>query len=101
MLRSTVVVMSRALFQLAGMGGGDRHWGSWYTGIPVKPFGSTWPLCFTVNWNNYGFRTPINPLIQDSEACSKLYTATLDLINDHASVKIEACGRSSAMSGRH
>ena len=86
---------------VAGMGGGDRHWGSWYTGIPVKPFGVTLPLCFTVNWNNYGFRSPISPLIHDPEACSKLYTATMDLINEHASTKIEACGRSNATVGKH
>lgn len=52
---------------LTGMGGGDRHWGCWYTGTGLKPFGSTLPLCFTVNWNNYGFRGPINPLIKDPE----------------------------------
>ncbi|KAL3150352.1 hypothetical protein ABBQ32_000194 [Trebouxia sp. C0010 RCD-2024] len=86
---------------LTGMGGGDRHWGSWYTGIPIKPFGVTLPLCFTVNWNNYGFRSPISPLIYDPEACSKLYTATMDLVNEHASTKIEACGRSNATIGRH
>lgn len=85
---------------MAGMGGGDRHWGSWYTGIPVKPFGVTLPLCFTVNWNNYGFRGPINPLIHDPEACSKLYTATMDLVNEYASIKIEPCGRSNATVGR-
>ncbi len=79
----------------AGMGGGDRHWGSWYTGIPFQPFGSTWPLCFTVNWNNMGYRSPINPLIRDPEACTKLYLATLDLVNECAATKIAACGERS------
>ncbi|DBB12987.1 hypothetical protein WJX82_010126 [Trebouxia sp. C0006] len=80
---------------LTGMGGGDRHWGSWYTGIPFQPFGSTWPLCFTVNWNNMGYRSPINPLIRDPEACTKLYLATLDLVNEYAATKIAACGERS------
>ncbi|KAL0029869.1 hypothetical protein WJX77_004524 [Trebouxia sp. C0004] len=80
---------------LTGMGGGDRHWGSWYTGIPFQPFGSTWPLCFTVNWNNMGYRSPINPLIRDPEACTKLYLATLDLVNECAATKLAACGERS------
>ncbi|DBA93456.1 TPA: hypothetical protein ACH3X2_003241 [Trebouxia sp. C0005] len=80
---------------LTGMGGGDRHWGSWYTGIPFQPFGSTWPLCFTLNWNNMGYRSPINPLIRDPEACTKLYLATLELVNEYAATKIAACGERS------
>ena len=24
---------------LLGLGGGDRHWGPWYTGAPVQPLG--------------------------------------------------------------
>lgn len=85
---------------LTGMGGGDRHWGCWYTGIPAKPFGATLPLCFTLNWNNYGYRSPINPLIRDPEACNKLYTATMDLVNEHASTKIHAYGRSSVAAAK-
>ena len=85
----------------AGMGGGDRHWGSWYTGLPIQPFGATLPLCFTINWDNYGYRSPINPLIQDREACDKLYMATLDLINEYAAKKITACGHSAAVESRH
>lgn len=80
----------------AGKGGGDQHYGSWYTGLAIKPFGQTWPLCFTVNWDNYGSRKPINPLIRDAEACDKLYTETLRLINDNATKKIEPLGRSPA-----
>ncbi|KAL3146091.1 hypothetical protein ABBQ38_015440 [Trebouxia sp. C0009 RCD-2024] len=73
---------------LAGLGGGDRHWGPWYTGAPMQPLGQTWPLCFTVNYDNYSYRKPINPLIDDLQACERLYDETLHLINDKASVKI-------------
>lgn len=49
----------------------------------------TWPLCFTVNHDNGGYRKPINPLIDDLQACDRLYNETLQLINDKASVKIK------------
>ena len=49
----------------------------------------TWPLCFTVNRDNRGYRKPINPLIDDLQACDRLYNETLQLINDKASVKIK------------
>ena len=55
----------------------------------------TWPLCVTVNHNNYGYRKPINPLIDDDEACERLYLETLELINDKASFKIAGVGCSS------
>ena len=48
-----------------------------------------------------GYRSPINPLIRDPEACSKLYLATLDLINDCAATKITACGKGTVAAGRH
>ena len=38
-----------------------------------------------------GYRSPINPLIRDPEACTKLYLATLDLVNEYAATKIAAC----------
>lgn len=85
---------------VTGKGGGQQHYGSWYTGLPVKPFGQTWPLCFTVNWDNYGSRSPINPMIRDAEACDKLYTETLRLINDNAANKIDALGQNSALATR-
>lgn len=27
----------------AGQGGGDRHWGPWYTGAPMTPFNQVCP----------------------------------------------------------
>lgn len=48
----------------------------------------TWPLVFTVNHDNYGYRKPINPLIDNLQACGRLYDETLQLINNKASVKI-------------
>ena len=52
----------------------------------------TWPLCFTVNHENHGYRKPINPLIDDLQACERLYNETIQLINDKASVKIKGLG---------
>lgn len=49
----------------------------------------TWPLCFTVNHDNYGYRKPINPLIQDLQACEQLYDKTLQLINGKAAKTIQ------------
>ena len=49
----------------------------------------TWPLCFTVNHDNYGYRKPINPLIEDLKACEQLYDKTLLLINSKAATRIE------------
>ena len=49
----------------------------------------TWPLCFTVNHDNYGYRKPINPLIDDLQACEQLYDKTLKLINSKAATRIK------------
>lgn len=49
----------------------------------------TWPLCFTVNHDNYGYRKPINPLIENLQACEQLYDKTLQLINSKASTRIK------------
>ncbi len=87
--------------KLAGMGGGDRHWGPWYTGAPHRPFGQTWPLCFTVNHDNHGWRNPINPLISDLHACERLYNETLQLINDAAEVKICGVDCNNSRTARH
>ena len=84
-----------------GLGGGDRHWGPWYTGAPLRPFGQTWPLCFTVNHDNCGWRKPINPLIDDLQACTRLYDETLQLINDKAEVKIKGVGCSAKQAVVH
>lgn len=86
---------------LTGMGGGDRHWGPWYTGAPHRPFGQTWPLCFTVNHDNQGWRKPINPLISDLHACERLYNQTLQLINDTAEVKISGVDCNNSRTARH
>ena len=86
---------------LAGYGGGDRHWGPWYTGAPHRPLGQTWPLCFTVNHDNYGYRKPINPMIRDLEACSRLYDETVQLINDSAEVKINGVDCSTKSADAH
>ena len=33
---------------LSGLGGGDRHWGPWYTGAPVQPLGQVCHPTFPV-----------------------------------------------------
>ena len=39
-------------------------------------------------------------MIRDAEACDKLYTETLRLINDSAANKIDALGQNSALATR-
>jgi NAD(P)-dependent dehydrogenase (short-subunit alcohol dehydrogenase family) len=76
--------------ELTGRGGMEQHWGAWYGGLPIRPFGQAWPiLVATANIGTEGSREPINPYVKDPEACRRLYEDSIRIVNEKIPVQIQ------------